>query len=153
MQRYLVRILITAASVLLFTVTTATPQVSSSSTDQRLQTLKEFFRRYSCPAESLAAEFIRVADNHRLDWRLLPSLAFVESGGGKQTFHNNIFGWGSVRFASVEEGIRTVARHLAQSRPYRGKAIDQLLWIYNPVEGYRERVKSIMEELGTFRSR
>src|ERR1035438_3123551 len=49
--------------------------------DPRLETLRTFFRLADCPAEQYAAAFLEAADHNDLDWRLLPSLSFVESTG------------------------------------------------------------------------
>src|SRR5579884_2426784 len=94
--------------------------------DTRIARLRQFFAERACPIESLAPEFIAAADENALDWRLLPSIAFVESGGGKDYRNNNIFGWdsGQKEFPSVRAGIRTVAARLGTSRLYRDKDVD-----------------------------
>ena len=61
--------------------------------DVRESILRKFLKEASSPVESYAATFIAEADSHHLDWRLLPSLAIVESGGGQRDRRNNIFGW------------------------------------------------------------
>jgi len=111
--------------------------------------LSRFFRESHCPVESYAAAFIMEADAHHLDWRLLPSLAFIESGGGQKNHRNNIFGWdnGSRRFSSATEAIHHVARALAESRPYRGKDLAGILAAYNPSPGYRRVVTAVMERI------
>jgi hypothetical protein len=88
-------------------------------TDSRFQRIRAFFQRRNCPASQYAAEFLKAADSHQLDWRLLPSIALVESGGGKVSRNNNIFGWNSARgrFPSIQAGIHTVAERLANC-PY-----------------------------------
>ena len=98
----------------------------------------------------LAPEFLAAADRHRLDWRLLPSISVIESGGGKNYTQNNIFGWGSATrgFASIRKSIDWVAARLANSKLYKGKDLDGILATYNPRPGYRARVKSVMRMLG-----
>src|SRR5579859_2479364 len=72
------------------------PDVASEyRNDPRLESLKKFFQAIDCPAEELSAEFLHVADQNNLDWRLLPSISVVESGGGKASRNNNMFGWDS----------------------------------------------------------
>src|SRR5436305_15266307 len=51
--------------------------------DPRAVRLQKFLSRLQCPVSNLADEFIRAADENGLDWRLLPSIAVMESGGGK----------------------------------------------------------------------
>jgi len=109
--------------------------------------LQEFFETNACPAREYAEDFIEAADNHELDWRLLPSIAYVESGGGRSFRNNNILGWGNgkQRFSSIREGIHAVAERLANSKLYRDKSVDQILRTFNPEHAeYAARVKSVM---------
>src|SRR6185312_16727893 len=59
--------------------------------DVREAILRRFLKDNHSPAEKYAGVFIEEADSHRLDWRLLPSLAFVESGAGQHNRKNNLF--------------------------------------------------------------
>ena len=117
--------------------------------DPRLAALKNFFRKAGCPAEKYAHVFLQAADDYQLDWRLLPSISFVESTGGKAARNNNLFGWdsGNARFASPWAGIHTVGFKLANSRRYKDKELDELLAIYNPYDGYGQKVKSVMRRI------
>ena len=121
------------------------------SSDPRLAPLREFFTRTECPAAAYAIDFLMVADEYALDWRLLPSLSFVESTGGKASAHNNFFGWDSGRahFPSPSAAIRTVGSNLATSTLYRSKNLDQILATYNPQQGYAQRVKSVMRRIAS----
>ena len=117
--------------------------------DRRLLRIKTFFRQRICPAHEYAAEFLIASDKQKLDWRLLPSIAFIESSGGKVFSNNNIFGWNSCRhrFPSVIAGIHMVADRLANSPLYRGKSIDEKLKTYNARPHYRVAVKKVMAQL------
>jgi len=118
-------------------------------TDPRLFKIKRFFRELDSPAYFLAEDFLLAADRNGLDWRLLPSLSILESGGGKYYRNNNIFGWGSGRqkFPTVSAGIHHVACRLAESRLYKGKILRDMLSIYNPHHGYPGRVRELMDQL------
>ena len=118
-------------------------------TDLRLPVIRQFFERDGCPASQYAAAFLDVADTYALDWRLLPSLSYVESTGGKASHNNNMFGWdsGRAQFASPLEGIYTVGDRLARSGLYRGKSLDQVLALYNPDADYGRLVKSVMRRI------
>jgi hypothetical protein len=118
--------------------------------DPRIERLKAFFDRNHCPVADLTKDFITAADQHSLDWRLLPSIALVESGGGRKFAKNNIFGWDSARrgFPSIRAGIHIVAARLATSRLYKGKRLRALLATYNPRAEYATLVQSIMHRLG-----
>ena len=123
--------------------------VSEHRNDQRLEVLRQFFQRFDCPAEAFALEFLEVADSYRLDWRLLPSISFVESSGGKASPNNNMFGWdqGRARFPSRTAGIYEVGYWLAYSETYKNKDLDTVLTIYNPVGKYAQTVKSVMQQI------
>jgi hypothetical protein len=126
------------------------PQVRPTpSEDQRLNALRKFFFTFRCPLASVAEIFVAEADSHNLDWRLLPSLAIIESGGGKASRGNNIFGWnnGNASFPTLGAAIHQVARTLGDSSLYKNKPLRSLLMIYNPVQGYAERVQSMMEQI------
>lgn len=130
-----------------------TGEMASLRQDPRRVRLEHYFEEKQCPVKPLAAEFVAAADRHKLDWRLLPSIAFVESSGGKTFHNNNIFGWrnGDHRFRSVKESIHTVAERLANSQYYRNKPIEKVLNTYNPTPGYKERVLTVMDDLGPSR--
>jgi hypothetical protein len=117
--------------------------------DPRLETLRAFFRNAECPAEAYAAAFLETADYNELDWRLLPSLSFVESTGGKSARNNNLFGWdsGRAQFPSPVAGIHAVGYRLSHSDLYKDKELDKLLATYNPNVEYGRKVKSVMRRI------
>jgi hypothetical protein len=117
--------------------------------DPRLQTLRNFFDRCECPAASLSETFLEAADSYELDWRLLPSLSYVETTGGKSVRNNNLFGWdsGKAEFPSLKAGIHTVGYRLANSNLYRDKSLDELLATYNQDVDYGRKVKSVMRRI------
>jgi hypothetical protein len=117
--------------------------------DPRLEELKTFFRKAACPALRYAGEFLEAADVYDLDWRLLPSISYVESSGGKAAQNNNWFGWDSGRahFASAIAGIHEVGYRLAHSDLYRDKGVDAILATYNPSSEYAAKVKSVMRQI------
>jgi hypothetical protein len=119
--------------------------------DPRMPALKAFFERYHCPVRGLAHEFLLAADKNDLDWRLLPSISLIESGGGKAMAHNNLLGWGSTgkSFPSMRVAIHTVADRLGNSKLYKDKDLQGILTTYNPRPEYSYRVKSVMRQLGT----
>ena len=111
--------------------------------DARLSKLRAFFLDRDVPIVHLAEDFIHAADQYGLDWRLLPSIAMVESSGAKYYQNNNIFGWnnGRIRFRSIHSSIYEVAGSISSMRCYRGKDLDAILWTYNPIRGYNARIK------------
>jgi len=117
--------------------------------DPRLAALQEFFESFDSPAGELSEHFLAAADRHGLDWRLLPCISIIESGGGKACVNNNILGWNSCRrrFPSAQAGIETVASRLANSNLYKGKDLEEKLQTYNPHPGYPVRVMTLMRQL------
>jgi hypothetical protein len=131
--------------------TVPTPLRQEYRSDPRLVPLRQFFTRAECPAAEYAIDFLMVADEYALDWRLLPSLSFVESTGGKASAYNNLFGWDSGRahFSSPSAAIHSVGSYLANSALYRSKSLDEILATYNPDRDYAPKVKSVMRQIAT----
>jgi flagellum-specific peptidoglycan hydrolase FlgJ len=92
---------------------------------------------------------VNAADDNHLDWRLLPSISVIESGGGKAYRNNNIFGWnnGLSLFPSIRSGIREVAYKLGKSSLYRNRDAVAKLHLYNPDPTYAERVLAVMQRI------
>lgn len=126
------------------------PQVSpKASDDLRLPALRKFFHTLNCPVEMIADVFVAEADSHNLDWRLLPSLAVIESGGGRVSRGNNIFGWanGQTHFATLGAAVHHVAVTLSDGKGYRNKSLLGILKTYNPNQGYAEKVQAMMSQI------
>ncbi|MDR3718764.1 MAG: hypothetical protein P4K98_08175 [Bryobacteraceae bacterium] len=127
------------------------PAEMVSQKDPRWILVKQFFLDNGAPAHLYTDDFLIAADLNGLDWRLLPSLSIIESGGGREARNNNMFGWDNCRvhFRSVKEGIYRVASWLKNSSMYRSKtSIDQILWTYNPRKEYTRKVRALMAQLG-----
>jgi hypothetical protein len=115
--------------------------------DPRFAILRSFFSKSDCPARHYAEVFLAAADRYDLDWRLLPSISYVESTGGKAAKNNNLFGWGTARFSTPTAGIHAVGYRLANSSLYKDKDLDGVLSTYNRNADYPERVKAIMRRI------
>jgi hypothetical protein len=117
--------------------------------DPRTERLKRFFATLHCPVSYLSPEFIRAADENGLDWRLLPSISVIESGGGKAYKNNNIFGWanGDYLFPTLKAGIHHVAYKLGRSSLYRNRDVEAKLHLYNPNEEYATNVMTVMNRI------
>jgi hypothetical protein len=129
----------------------ALPTETISWKDPRWILLKQFFLENKAPAHEFVEDFLVAADHYGLDWRLLPTLSIVESGGGKEARNNNMFGWANckVRFQSTREGIYEVAYRLRHSSLYRNKStVKGILWTYNPRKEYTRKVVALMNHLG-----
>lgn len=119
------------------------------SADPRADRLKRFLSHLHCPVAALAEEFVNAADDNQLDWRLLPSISVVESGGGKAYRNNNIFGWnnGGQLFPTIRSGIHEVAFKLGRSSLYRNRDAAAKLRVYNPDPTYADKVLSVMQRI------
>lgn len=126
------------------------PYAKEREADPRLGRIEKFFHDRGAPAFRFAQDFVLAADRNNLDWRLLPIISLLESGGGKNYKNNNIFGWKNCerKFPSVQYGIHLVAKRLGHSELYRDKDLDGLLATYNPREEYGSTVKRMMKLLG-----
>lgn len=125
------------------------PQAVVVKPDPRTVRLTRFLSRLHCPVLQYAQDFIAAADENHLDWRLLPSISVIESGGGKAYRNNNIFGWdnGNQPFLSVQRGIREVAYHLGRSPLYRNRDVVGKLRVYNPDQEYVSDVVAVMNRI------
>ena len=139
------------AAPLSFGLLGQTPASPAATNDSRLHVLENFFAARHCPIRQFAADFLIAADQNGLDWRLLPSISLVESGGGKNQRNNNIFGWnsGKHRFSSVQASIYATAGKLAHSKLYRNKDLAGILRTYNTRPQWGERVKAVMQSIGS----
>ncbi len=152
-MRSRVRLLAALVAILAAPATSSRNQPSPRSCylgDPRLARLEAVFRAADCPASSLAEDFLAAADRNHLDWRLLPSICFIETSGGKKVARNNLLGWdsGRHRFPTARAGIHTVAGRLSGSKLYKGKDLDWVLRTYSKHPGYADRVRAVMRRLG-----
>lgn len=117
--------------------------------DPRTVRVKKFLAKLHCPAASLAEDFVHAADDNHLDWRLLPSISVVESGGGKAYRNNNLFGWnqGEEAFPTIRAGLNEVAYMLGHSLTYRNRDSVGKLHAYNPDVTYADRVLQVMNRI------
>ncbi len=125
------------------------PAAPAPPADPRTVRLKKFFSGLHCPVVNLADDFVQAADENHLDWRLLPSISVIESGGGKAYRNNNIFGWnqGLQPFATIRSGIQEVAFKLGRSPLYRNRDVPGKLRIYNPNAAYAGNVMTVMNRI------
>jgi len=117
--------------------------------DLRETVLRRFFNRNHCPTVDYSSTFLAESDANGLDWRLLPSISFVESGAGKHAPGNNLFGWnnGLTSFASIAESIHHVAWALSHGVAYRGKTLESKLEIFNPEPVWKSTVLRVMNQI------
>lgn len=90
--------------------------------DSRVANLKAFFRKYNSPLYNEAELIVKVSDEYKFDYRLLPAIAMQESNLCRviPDDSHNCWGWGIygntvTRFDSYEEAIKTVAQGIKEN--------------------------------------
>jgi hypothetical protein len=117
--------------------------------DPRAARLEKFFELYACPAPHYVGEYLKAADEHGLDYRLLPAVSIRETQCGQAQWENNRWGYhpGLQRFPSVLVGIDFMAWVLVEGEYYKGKTLEQKLLMYNHRPAYTDEVKGIMRQI------
>lgn len=105
--------------------------------DVRVIKLEKFLAKYNSPLTPYADVFLRSADRHNIDWRLVPAITGVESTFGKRIPYNsyNAYGWanGDYRFESWESSIEHVTKTLREKYYNKGAdTIDKIARRYAP---------------------
>lgn len=101
-------------------------QVEAKKLDNQAQILAEYLANYDSPLQYHAQDFIDAANTYGLDWKLLPSIAGVESTFGKQIPGGfNAWGWGvygtqAIYFNSWRDAIFTIAQGLREGYLNKG---------------------------------
>ncbi len=85
--------------------------------DPRVKRVRALYHQYGSPLESKAQFMVETSDYLGIDYRLVPAISIVESGGGVKTYRPfNAWGWGGQSnafvFHSWEEAIITVTKGL-----------------------------------------
>jgi hypothetical protein len=127
--------------------------------EERAAKIDAFFGRWDLPLTGYGMDFVKAADAYGVDWRLVASIAFNESTGGKFMIKGtyNPFGWGhgKIKFKSFQDSIEKVTKHLSGQHPatsqyYAGKTLEQVLDAYNPPSvrhDYKKLVKGTMNKI------
>ncbi len=125
---------------------------------EKAEFIDNYFAKYDAPLEGYGMKFVEEAEEHGLDYRLLPAIGMIESTGGIQKCHsvsNSVFGYGSCKmgFESIDKSIEIVAESLGgdnpkTSRHYEGKTTLQILRKYNSViPTYPQKVERVMKKI------
>lgn len=127
--------------------------------DNRTKALRDFLEKYSSPLAPYSSAFIKVADNYRLDWRLVASISGVESTFGKHIPYNSYNGWGwgiygdnIIYFSSWEEGIETVSKGLRENylNKWGATNVYEIGRIYAASPRWPSNVTYFMEKIAEF---
>lgn len=135
--------------------------VDGLTTTERAEKIDAFYiSKGNLPLAGYGLAMVQYADEYELDWRLVASIGFIESTGGKfacKSVSYSAFGWGSckISFSSYEESIETITKNLGGHNPntaryYAGKDITGILDAYNPAHirpNYKKMVTKAMDEI------
>mgnify|MGYP003393774385 CR=1 FL=1 len=112
----------------------AISNLSTKGPDHRVEALEKVFEKYNSPLLPYASAYVQSADKHGVDWKLLPSIAGLESSFGKRLMPGsyNGYGWGGghIYFASWEDGIDKINSSLALK--YYGRGANTV-WSIGPI--------------------
>lgn len=126
---------------------------------ERAAKIDAFYGQWNLPLKGQGLAMVQAADAYGLDWRLVASIGFIESTGGKFMIKGtyNAFGWGGGRiaFKSYDESISRITKHLAglddaTDHYYAGKTLDQIIDTYNPPSvrhDYKKLIKGTMDKI------
>lgn len=114
--------------------------------DKRAAVLHAYLAKHNSPLQNNAQDFIDAADAYNLDWRLVASIAGVESTFGKFIPGGyNAWGWGvygdqAIYFKSWRSGIFTVSEGLRKG--YLDKGLEtpyemNRVYAASPTWGYK----------------
>ena len=130
--------------------------------DNRSEVLRNFLIQYDSPLSGEAESFIKNADKYNLDWRLVASIAGLESTFGKHIPYNSYNGWGwgvygdnVIRFNSWSEGIETISQGLRE-RYLKDKLESDPYFIgptYAASPTWAQRVSYFMEKMEEYKLR
>jgi hypothetical protein len=109
--------------------------------DKRIFRLQTFFTQKKSPLAESAKDFVEIADQFGLDWKLLPAISGVESGfetNGNVTDYNPfgyMCGAHPCRFNSYRQALIKVAGTITRGKAYfrfqRSGEIYELAQVYN----------------------
>ena len=127
--------------------------------DSRVLKLEGFLAKYDSPLVPYAQDFITLADQYQIDWKLVPAITGVESTFGKQIPYNsyNAYGWanGNYAFKSWEDSIAIVTRALKEK--YYNRGLDNPYKIgpvyAPPSQTWAGKVNFFMEKIEEFDTR
>lgn len=126
--------------------------LTSAGTDLRVKALENIFTKYNSPLVPYAKDYVLYADKYGIDWKLLPSIAGIESTFGRYMIpgSHNAYGWGGgyIYFNSWEEGIEHINKSLRENYIDRGaKTVYEVGSIYAEASHWPSKVSLFMDEI------
>ena len=121
--------------------------------DIRVTALQNIFTKYNSPLFPYAKAYVVLADKYGVDWKLLPSIAGLESSFGKALLSgtHNAYGWGggTIYFKSWEDGIEIINKAIKENYYNKWNAVD--VWTIGPIYAesptWSVRVNKFIQEI------
>jgi hypothetical protein len=132
---------------------------SIKSGDARALLVEKFLHKYHSPMQGNGAFFVEMADQYKVDWRLVAAIAFQESTLGKAMPKGSFNAWGwavftgkesGTKFTSWQDAIEKVTRGIARDYYSRGlRTPTQIQTRYTPDSNgsWAEAVQFAMEDI------
>lgn len=129
--------------------------------DTRIKILEEFLKQYKSPLVPHAKDFVKYADEYKLDWKLVASISGLESTFGHQIPYNSYNGWGwgiygdnMILFSSWTEGIQTVSEGLRENYidKWGAQNVYEIGRFYASSPTWADRVTYFMEKIDDFKN-
>ncbi len=134
-------------------------QIEAKRMDNRAKILAQYLAKFNSPLQYHAQDLIDAADAYRVDWKLIPSIAGVESTFGKHIPGGfNAWGWGvygtqAIYFDSWKDGIFTLAKGLKEGYLDKGlKDPYAMNRVYAASPHWGKNVTFFMQDLEKFAS-
>lgn len=133
-------------------------EISTKKLDKEAQVLASYLSKYNSPMQYHAQDFIDASKKYGLDWKMLPSIAGVESTFGKKIPGGyNAYGWAiynsSSRFGfkSWRDGMFVVAKGLKENYINKGLTDPYLMnRVYAASPAWGTKVTYFMNDLEKF---
>ena len=138
----------------------AQEKILQATREERAAKIDAYYAKNGMPLEGYGMKMVLEAEEHDIDWRLIPAISVRESTGGKfacKTATYSAFGWGSckISFKSYDHAIESLAANFGGENPrtaryYHGKSVVEILQKYNPpsvVPNYAKEVMAIMSRI------
>jgi len=122
---------------------------------QKTEKINTYLQNRNAPLAIYSEYIVLLANKYDLDYRLVPAISIIESGGGENLYRPyNAWGWGGAKghtFDSWEESIYTVTRGIAEGYNQRGAATpEEIAPNYNPhtPDEWGSKVQLVMNQMG-----
>lgn len=133
-------------------------EISAKKLDKEAQILASYLSKFNSPMQYHAQDFIDASKAYGLDWKMLPSIAGVESTFGKRIPGGyNAYGWAIYNsnsrfgFKSWRDGMFVVAKGLKEGYINKGLTDPYAMnRIYATSPTWGSKVTFFMNDLGKF---